>query len=180
MDAVDNDNDGNGDNLKRLTTNPAVDVAPAFFPDGTRIAFQTNRDGPSNYNIYLMKAVDSDNDGKGDDPKRLTKNIENDTEPSFSPSGRKIAFSTNRDGNDEVYVMKPRPEGRKNRPKNLTKNDAASDRNPAFSPDGTSIAFSTNRDGNSEIYKMKADGTSPTRLTTNTAADIEPDWGVLP
>jgi hypothetical protein len=62
---------------------------------------------------------------------------------------------------------------------NLTKSAAFSDRNPAFSPDGTMIAFSTNRDGNAEIYRIKADGTSPTRLTTNTAQDLEPDWGVV-
>ncbi len=173
MDAVDGDTDGNGDNLKRLTDNPAVDVAPAFSPNGARIAFQTNRD--NNFDIYSMKAVDSNNDGNGDDLKRLTKNLANDTEPSFSPGGGKIAFTSARAGNDEVYVMKPRPEGRKNRPRNLTKN-AASDRHPAFSPDGTRIAFSTNRDGNSEIYRMNADGTSQTRLTTNAAADIEPDW----
>jgi Tol biopolymer transport system component len=178
MDATDSDADGNGDNLKRLTTNPALDVAPAFSPNGTKIAFETNRDGLSNRNIYLMKAVDSDNDGNGDDLKRLTKNLANDTLPSFSPGGTKIAFTSERAGNNEVYVMKPRPEGRKNRPKNLTKN-AASDRNPAFSPNGTMIAFSTNRDGNDEIYRMKADGTSQTRLTTNTASDIEPDWGVF-
>ncbi len=35
------------------------------------------------------------------------------------------------------------------------------------------------RDGSSEIYRMNADGTSQTRLTTNTASDIEPDWGVF-
>ena len=177
MDATDSDADGNGDNVKRLTANIAADSSPAFSPDGTKIAFQTNRD--DNLNIYLMKAVDTNNDGNGDDLKRLTKNTAADTGPSFSPSGTRIAFTSARAGNDEVYVMKPRPEGRKNRPKNLTKN-AASDRNPAFSPDGTMIAFSTNRDGNYEIYRMKADGTSPTRLTTNTAGDSEPDWGVLP
>jgi Tol biopolymer transport system component len=178
MDAADSDNDGNGDNLKRLTTNPAVDVAPAFSPGGTRIAFQTSRDGPTNFNIYSMKAVDSNNDSNGDDLKRLTRNIASDTEPSFSPGGGKIAFTSARAGNDEVYVMKPLPEGRKNRPRNLTKN-AASDRHPAFSPNGKQIAFASNRDGNSEIYRMNADGTRQTRLTANTAQDLEPDWGVL-
>jgi Tol biopolymer transport system component len=179
MDATDSDTDGNGDNLKRLTTNPAVDTRPAFSPNGTRIAFETNRD--DNLNIYSMKPVDTNNDGNGDELKRLTKHVASDRLPSFSPSGGKIAFTSARAGNDEVFVMKARPEGRKNRPRNLT-NNAAADSDPAFSPDGTRIAFVSDRDlgpGKQEIYRMNADGTSQTRLTTNTAADFEPDWGVI-
>jgi Tol biopolymer transport system component len=168
--------DADGSDPTRLTNNPADDGAPAFSPDG-KIAFHSSRDG-GNFDIYVMDAADGDNDSNGDDLKRLTRNIASDTEPSFSPGGGKIAFTSARAGNDEVYVMKPLPEGRKNRPRNLTKN-AASDRHPAFSPNGKQIAFASNRDGNSEIYRMNADGTRQTRLTANTAQDLEPDWGVL-
>jgi Tol biopolymer transport system component len=38
------------------------------------------------------------------------------------------------------------------------------------------IAFETNRDGNFEIYAMDADGTNPTRLTSNSKSDISPAW----
>ncbi len=44
-------------------------------------------------------------------------------------------------------------------------------------PNPEKIAFTSTRDGNSEIYVMNADGTNQTRLTTNTAGDIEPSWG---
>jgi TolB protein len=52
------------------------------------------------------------------------------------------------------------------------------DGEPAWSQDGARIVFSTNRDGvlNFEIYVMNADGSGQTRLTTNTAADVSPDW----
>ena len=43
-------------------------------------------------------------------------------EPAWSPDGKKIAFETLRGGDPEIYVMKAKPENRKNRPKNLTKN----------------------------------------------------------
>ena len=63
-------------------------------PDG-RIAFASNRDTPAPV-IYIMNI-----DGSG--VAQLTDYFE--TDPSFSPDGTKIAFSTYRDGNWEVYVM---------------------------------------------------------------------------
>src|SRR5437660_277310 len=68
----------------------------------------------------------------------------------------KIAFNTNRDGNEEIYVMNPDGTGQTR----LT-NDAASDVGPAWSPDGLKIAFNRGFD----IFVMDADGSSPTRLT---------------
>jgi Tol biopolymer transport system component len=44
----------NGSGLTRLTNNMAVDGAPAFSPDGSKIAFTSDRDG--NYEIYVMNA----------------------------------------------------------------------------------------------------------------------------
>ena len=41
--------------VQRVTDHPADDTAPAWSPDGTRLAFQTNRDG--NWEIYSI-AVD--------------------------------------------------------------------------------------------------------------------------
>ena len=168
--------DGNGDNLKRLTANIATEFQPVFSPDGAKIAFVSGRD--DNSNIYMMSAADSDNDGNGDNLKRLTKNTASDDSPSFSPDGTKILFTSERAGNTEIYRMKAKPEGRKNRPRNLTNNEAR-DLDPVFSPDGTQIAFATDRDGNGEIYRMKADGTNLVRLTNNTVPDFTPTWGVF-
>jgi dipeptidyl aminopeptidase/acylaminoacyl peptidase len=72
----------------------------------------------------------------------------------------RIAFQSNRDGNNEIYIMNGDGSGLTN----LT-NNPADDSVPAWSPDGKKIAFSSNRDGNIEIYLMNADGSSPTRLT---------------
>ena len=46
---------------------------------------------------------------------------------AFAGANGKIAFVSIRDGNKEIYTMKPRPEGSKNRPKNLTKNSVTDD-----------------------------------------------------
>jgi len=83
----------------------------------------------------------------------------------WSPKGTGIAFTSNRDGNQEIYVVDADGEGLRR----LT-DAAGSDANPAFSPKGDRIAFESNRDGTPEIYVMNADGSEPTRLTNFSAA----------
>jgi YD repeat-containing protein len=84
----------------------------------------------------------------------------------------KIAFSSNRDGNHEIYLMNADGSG----VTRLT-NNTASDTLPSFSPDGSKIAFVSDRDGNPEIYVMNADGTGQTRLTNHLADDSAPAFG---
>ena len=83
----------------------------------------------------------------------------------------KIAFTSQRDENPEIYVMNG--DGT-----NLTRltNNPEQDSWPAWSPDGTRIAFASGRDRNLEIYVMSADGTNLTRLTNNSDSDVEPAW----
>ncbi len=58
----------------------------------------------------------------------------------------------------------------------LTQNLPVINRSPAWSPDNRQIAFVSTRDGNDEIYAMAADGSSPRRLTNNSAHDGSPVW----
>jgi Tol biopolymer transport system component len=89
---------------------------------------------------------------------------------AFPGANGKIIFTSDRDGNDEIYVMNTDGSGQTN----LT-NNPATDSRPAWSPDGLKIVFTSSRDDNSEIYVMNADGSGQTRLTTNPATDISPD-----
>jgi Tol biopolymer transport system component len=171
--------DADGDPETRLTNNLQVfDSNPTFSPNGTKIAFDSFRD--FNDNIYMMDAFDTNLDGNGDNVKRLTKKTASDTEPAFSPSGTKIAFTSDRadpgGDNYDIYVMKAKPEGRRNRPKNLTKN-AAYDAEASFSPNGTKIVFTSTRDdADGDIYVMNSDGTGVTRLTSNEAYDADANF----
>jgi Tol biopolymer transport system component len=86
-------------------------------------------------------------------------------------AGSKIAFSSDRDGNSEIYVMNADGSSQQN----LT-NHPASDSGAAWSPDGTKIAFASNRDGNFEVYVIDADGSNPFNLTNNSANEATPAW----
>lgn len=138
------------------------DRAPAFSPDGKKIAFASLRAGPEDYEIYIANA-------DGSNPVRLTDNAAEDRATAFSPDGKKIVFSSNRDGNWEIYSMNTDGSGQTR----LT-NNPATDTIPAFSPDGRKIIFESNRDGNNEIYVMNADGANPVRLTNHPADDRSP------
>jgi Tol biopolymer transport system component len=70
-----------------------------------------------------------------------------DAQAAFPGDNGLIAFTSDRDGNDEVYTMAPDGSD----VVRLT-TDAGFDREPAWSPDGTRIAFTSSRDGNEDIY----------------------------
>ena len=82
-----------------------------------------------------------------------------------------IAFTSTRDGNAEVYVM--RADG--SHVRNLTHN-LAQDGQPSWAPDGQRIAFVSARPGNTQIFVMNADGSGQKRLTHSNDGDTAPVW----
>ena len=144
--------DANGGNQENLTNHPAYDGLPDWSPDGTKIAFDSYRDGgPSQ--IYVMDA-----DGKN--VFRLTEGRGEKRHPDWSPDGRKIAFSVD-DREDYIAVMDA--DGR-NREK---LEDQAWD--PSWSPDGKQIAFVSAIDRLGEIYVIGVAGQGRERVTHDSA-----------
>lgn len=83
----------------------------------------------------------------------------------------RIAFSSDRDGDLEIYAADPDGSD----PVRLTTNPA-DDRNPAWAPDGSQLAFDSDRDHTREIYLVAADGTGTTRLTDEADGAHSPAW----
>jgi TolB protein len=69
---------------------------PAFSPDGSRIAFMTNRDG--NMEIYTVGR-------DGSNLRRVTRHPGNDSTPTWSPAGNQIAFTSDRTGSPQIYIV---------------------------------------------------------------------------
>jgi Tol biopolymer transport system component len=82
-----------------------------------------------------------------------------------------IAFQSNRDGHDEIYVMKADGTGQTR----LTNNNQGNAQ-PSWSADGSKIVFSSNRDGNAEIYVMNANGSGVAQATHGPEAH-HASWG---
>ena len=183
MDAADTDGDGNGDSLARLTSGDALDALPYWSPNGSKIAFSSDRDG--DFEIYVMDAADADGDGNGDNLIRLTSGDASDDVNDWSPDGTKIVFSSDRDGDQEIYMMDAVDtdgDGNGDSLARLTSGDAF-DGGSKWSPDGSKIAFHSTGDGDFEIYVMAAadadgdgNGDNLIRLTSGDAFDVLPDW----
>src|SRR6056297_1345789 len=90
---------------------------------------------------------------------------------SWSPDTAGLVFSSNRDGDAEIYLRW----GRGATWINLT-NHPATDNWPEWSPDGSKIAFQSDRGGNLDIWVMNADGSDPRPLTSHPAHDYLPSW----
>ncbi|MBK9745797.1 MAG: PD40 domain-containing protein [Chloroflexi bacterium] len=92
-------------------------------------------------------------------------------QPSGAQTYYYIAFQSNRDGSDDIFIMDTSGGG----VRNLTAN-RANDRHPDWSPDGTQITFASDRSGNFDVYVMQNNGAEPRNLTNNSANDNSPDW----
>jgi uncharacterized protein YjdB len=88
--------DADGQNLRRLTTQPGADGDPAWTPDGKRIIYGSTRAGASQ-----IFSIDRD----GQDARQLTTSGGGNASSVVAPDGRSIAFISGRDGNDELYRM---------------------------------------------------------------------------
>ena len=129
------------------------DGSPAWSPDGTRIAFYSERDG--NAEIYVMTA-----EGRG--VTRLTNSRADEGYPAWSPDGRTISFDSDRDGNFEIFAMNA---GDGSNVRALTKHPAR-DVSATWAPDGKTIVFMSDRDGGFDAYEAAADaGAVATRVT---------------
>ena len=170
-----------GSDVRRLTYGTAQDSQPAWSPGGGSIAFVSTADDPDPttcgqpgrpacvLNIYRVNV-------NGSAITRVTPSVPGNPsasnwDPNWAPDESRIAFTSNRDGNDEIYTIAP--DG--TRLTRLT-NDAASDGHPAWSPDGSQIVFESNREGHYQLYLMNPDGSGVRRLTSSNGDDRYPIW----
>ncbi len=154
--------------LLRLTKGPWDDVSPALSPDGTKIAFASNRSGY--WDLYLL-------DIQSGETTRLTNTQAYDGAPSWSPDGAWLASETYYNNSLEIIVQ---PISDSSQEAIRLTNDPASDHSPAWAPTGRQLAFVTTRNGNSEIYLADLEDAGSSRFTnlsnTPLTNETHPIW----
>jgi len=154
-----------------------LDAPIIIYTQSSKIAFSSDRDAThplgyytGNYEIYVMDSEE------GNQQTRLTYNDAKDTEPSWAPDGRRIAFASYRDNNWEIYALNVPPYKTGEGPERLTVN-TWHDFSPSWSPNGNDIAFTSSPNVNHEIYVINPkENTGPTNLTNNPANDYYSSW----
>jgi Tol biopolymer transport system component len=153
---------------------PVYDSHPVWSPDGTKIAFISNRDYL--FSLYVMNA-------DGSNARLVTDKVMDPGEPAWSPDGGKLAFSAGKRatiGMDkpsvDIYVVNIDGSGLAQLTRDSDLNGSA-----AWSPDGKQIAFTSNRvDGKSRIWVMNPDGSNqrmlPNPQNTTEVFGGQPAW----
>ncbi len=137
--------------LTKLTPDTTSASDPAFSPDGSRIAFVSQRDG--NAEIYIMNA-----DGTGST--RVTNDPQSDGRPSFTPDGLALVFHSARAaGKQQIWAVNVDGSG----VTQLTRDSINS--SPTISPDGQTIAFVSTRNKDTDIWLMARDGSNQRQFT---------------
>jgi len=150
-----------------VPTLPTIDSSPQDSPVrdaplGT-ITFATRDNGYSHLWFFVPG-----------DPKpfQITSGSWDDQDPAVEPGGNHIAFSSNRDGNWDIYLL----EIETGDTRRLTATLGYEGR-PSWSPDGQWITYEAYYEGNFDIWLMPVTGISePIRLTTHPAMDLSPVW----
>jgi len=139
---------------RRLVTSDGA--GPRFFPSGRAIAFARRVEGHTH--IFTVRL-----DGSG--LRQLTDGPYDDSEPAVSPSGRRIAFTTDRDPSgrrDRSDIFSVGADGAGLR---VMIDGPRNESEPDFAPSGRRLAFASNRGRGLGVFVARIDGSKVRRIT---------------
>ncbi len=144
------------------------DENPRWSPDGTRIAFKSNR-GANTYDLYVM-------DADGDNIVRVTDHPANDHDPAWMPDGQSLVFSSERDSRSDLYRVWLSDR----RVERLTRNFVGRAIMPNVSPDGRSVAFAAQTLARLQFWEFQVHvldlATGRSRALDNSGGACWPAW----
>jgi serine/threonine protein kinase/Tol biopolymer transport system component len=137
---------------------------PTFSRQGNRLVYVV-----WNSDVDIWRAEVSGRYSTGPAEKLIASTL-NESNPQYSPSGSRIAFSSNRSGNEEIWVCNS--DG--SNPVQLTSLESTS-RTPRWFPDGRRIVFDSINEKQLDIYVIDTDTRVPRRLTSDASDNSTPN-----
>jgi TolB protein len=154
--------DYDGANVKQLTNDRAISVAPALSPDGRVLAYTGYQSGYADiYTVDLASGA----------RKRIVKFPGTNSGAAFSPDGGRIACTLSKDGNPELYVVSASGGGARR----LTRTRGV-ESSPTWSPDGSEIIYSSDDGGSPRLFRIASAGGVGSAIPTGMAYNTEPNW----
>ncbi|HUI53685.1 MAG TPA: winged helix-turn-helix domain-containing protein [Bryobacteraceae bacterium] len=146
-------------------------ISPAVSRDGGRLAYTRRLDDMNIWRFTLDAA------GRVISKAPLIASTFRDSDPDYSPDGRRIAFTSGRNGSFGIWVS----DSDGANPRLLFDGGAYVTGSPRWSPDGRRIVFDTRANdpakvGNPSVWMVDADGGQLHRVTDATTGDVAPSW----
>jgi len=157
-----------GGTPRAVTSSAEVAWAPTVARRGGGLAFVVGEKRESLWRVDLTSTIPP----APGQPARLENTSGWLGNPSYSPDGSKIAFSSNRSRFDEIWVDDAQGRGAVR----VAGFGPALSGSPRWSPDGLWIAFDSHPNGNADVFVVRSDGGRPRRITTHFAEDDVPSW----
>jgi Tol biopolymer transport system component/DNA-binding winged helix-turn-helix (wHTH) protein len=140
---------------------------PTLSPRGGRLAYTKSIYDSNIWRLELSA------DGSARDPTQwIAPSTFPDSDAEYSPDGTRIAFTSGRSGNNEIWVC----DSNGHNPLQLTHFGSIGCQLPHWSPDGRWIVFEALTDGTMDLWSVSAEGGKPKRLTTEPSEEIVPRW----
>jgi Tol biopolymer transport system component len=153
----------NGSGLVRLTNTPENELRPAWSPDGTQLVYDVDvADTSVKRDLFIMNA-----DGSGVRP--VITGGKYNFHATWSPDGSSLAFVSQRDGNEEVYVT-----GVNHASLIRISSNGMDDGSPVWSADGKWVIFQSMRTGVLNVFRRALTGGETEMLTNSPFDDFDP------
>ena len=147
----------------------ATNASPAFSPDGKKMVFVSNKDGVPK--VYMMNIPRPGTSIKNLRPELISKRCRENTAPSWSPDGKKIAYCSRNYDERQIWVYdletkteRQLTQGRQNK------------ENPVWAPNSLHLLFNANDDKGTDLYLINLNQKEAVKITSGPFAKLFPTW----
>ena len=152
--------DVDGANVRQVTKDRSIVVAPAWMPDGQQVLYTSYKGGyPNVYQTGRRGA--------------LARFGGLNASAAVSPDGGSMALILSKDGNPELYVQDLGRGGLRR----ISSTRRANEASPCWSPDGSELAYVSDSAGRPHVYVVSLKGGAPRRISRSGTENVAPDWG---
>lgn len=152
-----------------FSTHQATQGTPTFSPDGSQIAFVSNKDGSPR--IYVINVPEAGTSLKDIKATLITKRNRESSAPAWSPDGTKIAYCSMVEGARQVWVydFATREE------RQLTQGRGNKE-NPSWAPDSLHLVFNSSDAGACDLYLINLNQADAAKITSGAGEKRFPCW----
>lgn len=158
-----------GKPYQAFSAKQATQGSPTFSPDGTQLAFVSDKDGPPR--IFVIDVPTAGISLKEVKATLISKQNRENSAPSWSPDGTKLAYCSRTKGERQIWVY----DFKTKQEKQLT-HGSGNKENPSWAPNSIHLVFNTSETNASELYMVNLNQSEATQITSGKGEKRYPNW----